>query len=68
MKKKSTRYVMVDRGYMTNECWYHAKVINSRPCVKNLFTGEMGERLLVELPGGERIWVDYWTEVTKGTP
>jgi hypothetical protein len=62
--KSKARYVQVDRGYGCAESWCRAKVIKS--CVrKPLFPvpGEADpESLLVELLGGERIWVDFWKE------
>ena len=59
--KKPIRFVEVDLGYMTNECWYRARVICSQR-VKDLFGDGDNENLLVELPGGERKWVAFWRE------
>ena len=62
MGKNKHRYVMIDQGYWLAENWYKVKVIRSEQ-VSELFSGETKERLLVELPGGERVWADYWREI-----
>lgn len=59
--KKNTRYVNVDSGYGCAEHWESAKVIDSQ-MVNNLFDDGQSEHLLVELLGGERVWVAYWTD------
>lgn len=59
MAKTTTRYVMVDMGYAPMEHWVKAKVISSSSST-NLFTGELEESLLVELPDKERVLVDFW--------
>ena len=61
MTRKQARYVWVDQGYGMNECWYTARVVDSR-MVKDLFGSGQSENLLVELPGGERTWVSYWKD------
>lgn len=61
--RRAKRYVSVDMGYGLQENWYHVRVIGSRT-VDTLFSGPQ-EELLVELPGGERKWVSYWTEIQK---
>ena len=58
---KAKRYVNVDMGYGPAERWERAKVIKSQ-MIGQLFSDEPKESLLVELSGGERTWVDYWTE------
>lgn len=55
------RIVMVDLGYHTAEHLVSAKVIKSASA-KNLFDDNHGEALLVELSGGERMWVSRWYE------
>lgn len=57
---KKERYVMIDVGYQTRESWQRGKVIDSH-VVESLFD-EPREELLVELPGGERMWVAFWKE------
>ena len=59
--KKKQRLVRVDSGYGPAEHWETAKVIQSR-MVKQLFSDDLKENLLVELMGGERVWVDSWEE------
>lgn len=59
-KLAKDRYVNIDMGYGPAESWEKAKVIRSE-MRKSLFSGEQ-EALLVERLGGERVWVDYWTE------
>lgn len=59
--KKPVRFVRVDMGYGPAENWCRAKVVESR-MVGQLFSDELVENLLVEIPGGERMWVAYWTE------
>lgn len=61
MPRKKRRTVWVDSGHMTNECWGPAEVIDSRQC-NNLFGGGTSEDLLVEVLGGERIWVSSWRD------
>lgn len=61
MAKPKARYVRIDQGYGTNSDWYTVRVIRSEP-TQTLFEGQK-ERLLVELPGGERIWVAHWEEL-----
>lgn len=57
--KGNVRYVLVDEGYDLAEHWVKAKVIESRMC-KDLFDGADTEKLLVELPSGERFWASFW--------
>jgi len=59
--KTMPRYVSVDMGYQTAEGWQRAKVIKSE-VTKGLFGIEEKEILLVELPSGKLVWVDYWKE------
>lgn len=54
---------MVDEGYGLTECLTRAKVIDTMT-VKALFGGT-NENLLVELPGGERKWIGFWTETSQ---
>lgn len=56
MKKEQVR---VDIGYDLCENSVVATVIE-RLFVQELFSDELKENLLVEIPGGERIWVDSW--------
>jgi len=56
------RSVLVDLGHGLAQLWTSAKVIMSQKC-KNLFDEGNHEMLLVEVPGGERIWVSHWREV-----
>jgi hypothetical protein len=59
--KAPVRYVSVDLGYGPLEVWTRAKVIASE-MVGSLFNNEQREDLLVEIPGGERVWVSNWKE------
>lgn len=67
MPRKKQRYVMIDTGYDLHENWIHAKVISSQ-MVGRLFDDGQDESLLVEIPGGERIWVDFWQEIQEEKP
>jgi hypothetical protein len=58
----SKRFVRVDTGYGQNECWERAEVVSSRMC-NNLFDSGKSESLWVQLPSGERLWVDFWKEL-----
>jgi len=60
--KKKQRFIKVDMGYGPAESWERAKVIDSR-MVKQLFSEDLKEQLLVELSNGERIHVDFWKEM-----
>ena len=60
---KKKRFVNVDVGYDLWEHYIEVEVIESS-MVKNLWDDGLREQLLVELPGGERINVDYWEELT----
>jgi hypothetical protein len=62
----SPRFVLVDLGEQTNENWYCVRVLQSQT-TWDLFHTKESESLLVELPSGERTWVDYWKNV-GGTP
>ena len=59
--KVPRRQVMVDMGHGPSESWQYATVVDSQ-MTDQLFSSEKVEQLLVELPGGERTWVDYWKE------
>lgn len=50
-------------GYGPAESWTTAKVIEERT-VAQLFGNGEDKELLVEVPGGERLWVGYWKEET----
>lgn len=66
--KQPARYVRIDIGYGPAEHWVTAKVCDQRT-VSLLFGGESLD-LLVETPGGERIWVSSWDElpaIAEGT-
>ena len=65
--KRVARRVEVDRGYDLAEYWVVAKVIRSQMC-KDLFTDSLKEQLLVELLGGERVWVAFWRELPNAPP
>ena len=56
------RPILVDIGYGPMEHIVQAIAVNSRTC-KGLFDDTETVDLLAELPGGERIWVSYWTEI-----
>ena len=56
------RHVLIDLGYGPSEHWVRAKVVKNR-MLKGLFDEGESEQLLVEVPGGERIWVSYWKKV-----
>lgn len=58
-KTKRTTYVMVNQGYGHMEDWVRAKVIEQVSC-KNLFTEEMEDALVVELPSKEHITINFW--------
>jgi hypothetical protein len=58
---KKVRYVMIDQGYGPEEHWVRAKVIRSMKC-QNLFDQGESEQLLVEILGGERLWVESWSD------
>ena len=60
-KPKPKRFVSVDMGYGPAEYWVEALVIDERQD-KGLFDEELQTSLLVEIPGGERLWAAYWTE------
>ena len=57
----SASYVLVDEGFGPLECVVRAKAVRRRMC-RDLFGGPGREQLLVEFPGGERRWIDRWTE------
>jgi hypothetical protein len=59
---KPKRFVRVDMGHGPAECWTTAKVVGQREC-RQLFGDGTRTDLLVELPGGERIWVSSWDEL-----
>lgn len=61
MKRPGKRIVSVDLGYDLAEHWVLAIVVRSQTC-RELFTDGENEQLLVEIPGGERIWVAFWRE------
>lgn len=61
MKKSGDRYVTIDTGYGPREKLERVKVIRSEE-TKGLFDDKPKEILLVEICGGERIWVAFWTE------
>ena len=58
---KKARYVNVDMGYGCHESWQCARVIASQ-MRSELFGDGQKESLLVQISGGERTWVDFWTE------
>jgi hypothetical protein len=60
MKRTAGQHVMIDRGYGTAEYWVRARVIRSRMCADLFDPDRKSEQLLVEIPGGERIWVAFW--------
>ena len=60
MKRAPRRTVWVDRGYGPAEHWTPARAI-SEQMVNTLF-GAPEPSLLVELPGGERVWVSSWRD------
>jgi len=60
--KAPVRNVSVDLGYGPGGDWTTVKVVRSQ-IVDKLFGEGQAERLLVEIPGGERIWVSHWREV-----
>ena len=62
--KRVVRHVMIDRCYNLSENWVKAKVIGSQMC-KNLFDDGKSEQLLVEISGGERVWVAFWKDLTS---
>lgn len=57
--KKSRRTVHVDMGYGPIEHIVEAEVVGERIC-ENLFDNGKTTDLLVEIPGGERVWVSHW--------
>ena len=62
-KKAKPEYVRVDQGHGPAEHWMTAKVILRQTCGDLFDPNKTNERLLVELPGGERTWVDFWQPV-----
>ena len=61
--KRIVRHVMIDQGYGPAECWVKAKVVDSQ-MTRDLFDDKkQNEQLLVEIPGGERVWVAFWNEM-----
>lgn len=62
--RKPARFVMINNGYDMHDNWMRAKVISSR-MVGRLFDDGQDENLLVEIPGGERMWVAFWEEIKE---
>ena len=60
--KRKHELVRVDMGYGPAEHWVTARVIERR-AVSQLFAEGPAINLLVEIPGGERIWVSDWNEL-----
>lgn len=58
------RWVRVDMGYGLAECKVSAKVVSERK-VSKLFEDGQSTDLLVEIPGGERVWVSFWEEISE---
>lgn len=63
-RKKPARYVKIDTGYGCQSIYETCKVLDERRC-KGLFSDELQTDLLVELAGGERIWVSSWEEIPQ---
>lgn len=59
---RPVRYVMIDQGHGPAEYWVKAKVVG-RQLGKDLFTEKPTEQLLVEIPGGARVWAAFWREL-----
>ena len=62
-KKAKPEYVRVDQGQGPAEHWMTARVIQRQICDDLFDQAKTTERLLVELTGGERTWVDFWQPV-----
>lgn len=56
------RTVVVDMGNGPHEYLQYATVIRESE-INGLFDNNPYKVLLVELPGGERVWVSEWTEL-----
>jgi hypothetical protein len=61
-RKKPARYVKIDRGYGCNSIYETCRVVDERQ-YKGLFSEKLQTDLLVQLMGGERIWVSSWEEI-----
>jgi len=62
--RREVRQVRVDVGYGPAERWETVKVIDERAC-QSLFGEGTETDLLVELSGGERMWVSFWEEMKE---
>jgi len=54
---------MIDQGYGPSEHWVRAKVVGSLMCRDLFDANKQNEQLLVEIPGGERVWAAFWEEL-----
>ena len=64
---KHNRQVHVDLGHGPAEHQVTAKVIYEQVC-QSVFGEGTNTRLLVEIPGGERLYVAFWKEIPAGGP
>ena len=60
--RRPVRLVRVDMGYETAEHWVTTKVVSERTC-QALFGAGTTTSLLVEIPGGARMWIDHWKDI-----
>ena len=63
--KASDRYVRIDQGYGPASHWVTGRVIESRMYSALFEHHEDSESVLVELPGGERVWADFFEEIPQ---
>lgn len=65
--KELRHNVMIDQGYGPAEHWVKVKVITAQMCRDLFDDNKQNEQLLVEIPGGERVWVSFWREILNAS-